>query len=262
MVPVAERRSGNSHRGWAMVRFSPAWLKAAIAAAGLLSGCASGAPPSPPAPSGRHAAARAPRRARAESLGVIDEGWHTGLVLSAKALGPGLADLRHRFPNAQYLVFGWGNRRFYEAASPGAEWAIAALFPSPSVIFVQEIRGHKPLKPSPGTDLRWLCISSSGMRRLDGFLEMYFRKDRQGSLVRAEPGSPNGEFYASTGTYDALHTCNTWTAEALQVGGLPVHSAGILFANQVMSEIRPLRPCTPYRPLGGNPVPRAVPTIR
>ena len=243
-----------------MACFPPTWMKAAIAAGGLLCGCASGAPLSQPAPSGRHAAALSQHRAREEPVGVIDEGWHTGIILPAKALGPGLTDLRHRFPKARYLVFGWGNRRFYEAASPDAGKAIAALFPSSSVIFVQEIQAHK-LKPSPGTDLRWLCISPSGIRRLDGFLETYFRKDRQGRLVRAEPGPSHGEFYASTGTYDALHTCNTWTAEALQVGGLPVHSAGILFANQVMSEIRPLHPCIPYRHLGGNHEQRAVPAI-
>jgi len=242
-----------------MARFSPKWVKAAIAATGLLSGCASGALLSQPAPPGRHAAARAQHSTREESVGVIDDGWHTGIILSAKALGPGLADLRHRFPDARYLVFGWGNRRFYEAASPGAGRAIAALFPSSSVIFVQEIRGHEQLKPSPGTDLRWLCISASGMRRLDGFLETYFRKDRRGRLVRAEPSPSHGEFYTSTGTYDALHTCNTWTAEALHVGGLPVHSAGILFAAQVMSEIRPLQPCSPHRHPGRNHEQRAVP---
>jgi hypothetical protein len=45
-------------------------------------------------------------------------------------------------------------------------------------------------------------------------------------------------FYAARDTYDALHTCNTWTAETLRAGGLPVPSAGVLFVGQVLGPAR------------------------
>ncbi|MHB0887352.1 DUF2459 domain-containing protein [Acidithiobacillus sp.] len=42
------------------------------------------------------------------------------------------------------------------------------------------------------------------------------------------------------GTYDAFYTCNTWTATALHIAGLPVDPQGVLFARQVMSAIQRL----------------------
>jgi hypothetical protein len=49
---------------------------------------------------------------------------------------------------------------------------------------------------------------------------------------------PGSLFYASSGTYSGFYTCNTWTADALRVGGLPVSSDGVLFAGQVMDRAR------------------------
>ena len=51
---------------------------------------------------------------------------------------------------------------------------------------------------------------------------------------------PQSIFYASTGPYNLGHTCNTWTAEGLQVSGLPVSAAGVVFASQVLDQVRPL----------------------
>jgi len=47
-------------------------------------------------------------------------------------------------------------------------------------------------------------------------------------------------FCASAGTYNLSHTCNTWTAEALRVAGLPISAAGVGFAGQVLDQLRPL----------------------
>ena len=63
-------------------------------------------------------------------------------------------------------------------------------------------------------------------------------KTADGSAVRLADGPYVGSvFYASTETYDAFHTCNTWTALVLRDGGLPVdtqravrrsgHAAGV-----------------------------------
>ncbi len=49
---------------------------------------------------------------------------------------------------------------------------------------------------------------------------------------------PGSVFYAARGTYDAFDTCNTWTAEMLHAGGLPMPTAGVLFAGQAMGMAR------------------------
>ena len=49
---------------------------------------------------------------------------------------------------------------------------------------------------------------------------------------------PGSLFYVSTRTYSAGYTCNTWTAEALQTAGLPVHADGVVFADEVADQAR------------------------
>ena len=41
-------------------------------------------------------------------------------------------------------------------------------------------------------------------------------------------------YYAARDTYYGLYTCNTWTADMLRAGDLPIPAAGVLFAGQVM----------------------------
>ncbi|MGH6676638.1 MAG: DUF2459 domain-containing protein, partial [Xanthobacteraceae bacterium] len=79
-----------------------------------------------------------------------------------------------------------------------------------------------------------------------------FAVTRTGGLQPLGHGPyPSSAFYAAAGTYDGTHTCNTWTAEALHTAGLPVTSAGVVFAGQLMRQIRAL---------GVDPAPR--PTLR
>ncbi len=208
---------------------------------GLLTGCADGNALSPK----RSSAARHPAvRAKPQTIAVLDEGWHTGVILPVPALDPSLAGLRKWFPTARYLVFGWGDRRYYMAAHPGVELALGALFPSASVVLVQGI-AEKP-QPAflPGTEVRWICISARGMGRLDTYLARYLETGAGGRLVSLGRGPfPNSRFFASPAAYDAFHTCNTWTAAAMHNAGLPVNPRGVVLAGQVMAEIAKLPAC-------------------
>ncbi len=49
---------------------------------------------------------------------------------------------------------------------------------------------------------------------------------------------PGSLFYASSETYNLAYTCNTWVAEALSDGGLPLSPGGVIFAGQIMPEAR------------------------
>jgi len=51
---------------------------------------------------------------------------------------------------------------------------------------------------------------------------------------------PQSASYASSGTYNLAHTCNTWTAEALRTAGLPVNAAGVVFSGQVLDQLPPI----------------------
>ncbi len=191
-----------------------------------------GAPPPSFAPAGRNHPPLA--------IGVLMAGWHTGLVLPAGELGPLRSLLRSGGP-ADDLSFGWGNRRFYMAVHPGSGDAIAALWRSPSVLFVQAAAAPADLLGG-GVGIRWVCADRQEVWRVDRYIEQ--------SLVR--PGSPidlgrgpfpDSRFYASTGHYSAVHTCNTWTIAALEYAGLPVRAGGVIFAGQAERRARGLRAC-------------------
>ncbi len=84
-------------------------------------------------------------------------------------------------------------------------------------------------------------VSPDGIERLSQLLRNYLATDEEGAPRRIGAGLyPGSVFYASTGTYNLSHTCNTWTAEALRVTGLPVNAAGVVFAAQVLDQLPPL----------------------
>jgi len=244
MASFAEAQPENSRRRCTIPSVSPARAIAGIVAVGLLAGCVTGMLPLETTSTFAVRLAHFHPSDAEVPIGVVDEGWHTGLIVPAEAVGPSLAGLRHWFPEARYLVFGWGNRDFYKATNPGAGMAIAALFPSRSIVFVQALRGFPKKALAPDMDVRWLCVSRTGIRKLDVFLENYIKKGPHGELISVAPGLlPHSQFFASTGTYDAFHTCNTWTAQTLHVAGLPIGAGGVMFARQVISEIQLLHPC-------------------
>jgi hypothetical protein len=243
-IPVIRNRFVDvDRRGLSPGRRLPAWSAVAVTAAAMLAGCAGALLPSvamTPAPPPHFASAHPEVH-----VGVLDEGWHTGLVLPAGALGPSLAPLRQWFPEATYLAFGWGSRDFYMTPRPGSGTALSALLPSSSVVFVRALPGGAPRTALPSTaELRWLCASAAEAWRLDAYLGAYLQRGEGGRPISVGPGpSPGSRFFASPGAYGAFHTCNTWTIAGLEFAGLPVSARGVVFAGQVMSEIRRLRSC-------------------
>ena len=204
----------------------------------VLGGCAempprTGAPPASflPSPAGRPPF----------EIGVLIAGWHAGIVLPRSELGP-MGHLLDRYPRANYLSFGWGNRRFYMAARPRSGDALGALLPSPSALFVQAASSPAGLSASDAR-IHWVCLDREELWRADRYIESsLFRPD--GRPVDLGPGPlPESHFYASSAHYSSAHTCNTWTLAALQYAGLPVRASGAIFASQVARRIRALRAC-------------------
>jgi len=181
------------------------------------------------------AAGRAPLE-----IGVLVAGWHSGIVLPAREL----AALSRLDPDrqAQYLSFGWGNRRFYMAARPGPGDAVAALFRSPSVLFVQAAPSLADLSVA-GARIHWICADRSELWRLDSYIGDSLTRTGGKAVTLGQGPLPHSRFYGSTGHYSAVHTCNTWTVAALQYAGLPVKAAGVLFASQVDRRVAGLRAC-------------------
>jgi uncharacterized protein (TIGR02117 family) len=202
-----------------------AWLIAPLAALAL-GGCAFTPPPPGLPPAG------------GAPIFVIDRGWHTDIGLPVPRSDGTLADVESAFPGARWLVFGFGERVYYTDAHPTLGTALRALFPSRAAILVTALR-HPPAEAFGGRNVVVLRLSAGAAARIARFIEADLARGGAGRprpiLAGPYPGSL---FYAARGSYDALHTCNTWTAEALASGGVPIRAFGTLFASQVMDQVR------------------------
>lgn len=179
------------------------------------------------------------RLAPGPALGVLRQGWHTGLVVPEIELSGALRPLRAGLAEAPFAVIGWGERRYYMTRHPGPLSALGALFPSHSVVYV---RGWRP-RPSATQRVTWLRLGTHGWHGLRAFLGRVLAHAPQGGLEGLGAHGRRGLFFASTDTYDAFHTCNTWIMQALRAAHLPAASTGVLFAGQVSAALRaaPLR---------------------
>jgi uncharacterized protein (TIGR02117 family) len=171
---------------------------------------------------------------------VISGGWHTELGLPLEALSGPLAALKPDFPSARYLVFGWGARDYYMAQNFGIGDLLRAIAPGPAVMLVI------PLQISPeaffgASNVSVLPAAPEGIQHLSQFLWDHLTTEEKGTLDRIGTGPyPQSVFYTSIGSYNLGHTCNTWTAEALRVAGLPVSATGVVFAGQVLDQLPPI----------------------
>jgi uncharacterized protein (TIGR02117 family) len=172
---------------------------------------------------------------------LITGGWHTEIGLSRDAAAEGLPPpLLDSFPDARYLVFGWGERAYYTSPNPGCGDALRALAPGPAALLVVPLSVPPPEAFGPENVLA-LPVSTPGLAHLDAYLREEVATDANGAPLRIAAGpDPGSVFYASTSEYSIALTCNTWTAEALHVAGLPIDATGVVFAWQVLDEAQPL----------------------
>ena len=171
---------------------------------------------------------------------LIAAGWHTEIALAVHAMHDPLRAVTPDFPGAQYLSFGWGERNYYMARAPTVGDAMSALFPGPAVLLGTPL--YRPPRDSKANARVFeLSLSTAGLDRLSNYLWAAFEKSGERSPRRLADGpEPGSVFYAATGTYSATYTCNTWTADGLRAGGIPVTPAGVVFVSELTDQLRSL----------------------
>jgi uncharacterized protein (TIGR02117 family) len=167
---------------------------------------------------------------------VIGDGWHTDIALPVSAIAGPLQAVTRDFPTAHYLRFGWGQRTWYMAGQHTTGDALRALFPAPAAMLVT------PLDNAPSSTIGSRAIAvgltTAGAGKLADYIWATFEQPVNGIPGRfGFDRDPGGIFYAAHGTYSATYTCNTWTADALRAGGIPVASAGVVFAGQLTNRL-------------------------
>ena len=175
------------------------------------------------------------------AIRVTSNHWHSEVVLPAELLPEGAIPETTDFPQAHSYAFGWGDADYYQTPDPGIGITLRAAFtPTPAVMHLVGL----PAAPEDifaGAEVLKLEITDAGLESLIAFLNASFA--RTGS-ARAEVAGPGlysfSRFYAATGEFHLFNTCNSWTARALAVAGLPVKTGGMQRAEDLLAQLRPL----------------------
>lgn len=175
---------------------------------------------------------------------VVRRGWHTDIAVPVAgpgwALIPELASLARDFPGLRHLVFGFGDRAYLLEPGAGPLAMLRALLPGRGAILLTALAATPEAAFGPGAVVA-LPLAGPEFSRLQQFLAGSLDRAGLGPGDRLRPIAagpyPGSVFHASTITYAATYTCNTWTAEALAVAGLPLHADGIVLAQQVMARV-------------------------
>jgi uncharacterized protein (TIGR02117 family) len=154
---------------------------------------------------------------------ACDNGVHADLVLPVNA---GDVDWRAALPEAvpigasgrDYVSFGWGSRDFYISTPRWADarigTALKAVLWDVTVVHVEH-RG----RPSPAEACGTWVVEPDAYQRIAAYVAVSFQRPK--ALVARGYG-PQDTFYAATGRYTIIDTCNQWTGQALRAGGAPV----------------------------------------
>jgi hypothetical protein len=196
--------------------------------------------------------------------------WHIDVGFAARDLDPSLAFIARRFPQAKYLFFGFGDRHYLLSKGKGTSTLAGALFPGRGLILVTAIE-NSPLQAFGEPHVLEFALPAPQAAAAQLFVRHALAEAAGGS--EGEPGAEGGDipavadgpyqgsvYYGAVARYSALHTCNTWAAEALKSAGLDVHTHFVVFAGQTWNQARKAhkralaRPATPEGVLAPDPI--------
>ncbi|MEL6479643.1 MAG: DUF2459 domain-containing protein, partial [Pseudomonadota bacterium] len=185
-------------------------------------------------------------------IGVLDHGWHSGLVLPLPALRGAalraeeagtrarLTWLAARYPHAAWIEIGWGDAAFYRA-TPGIgdldPWLTlrAALWPTAAA--VQIVPGAGPLSEVfRGSARLEIALEQAAFDRLARALARELPGPQAAPLGPSLYGA--GAFYPSPTRYHLLRTCNHWVSGLLRAAGLPSSPVPATLSAGLMAELR------------------------
>lgn len=167
---------------------------------------------------------------------VISHGWHTGIAIERVYLDDYLPD-HPEMPNAKYLMFGWGDGKYYPHPDPGTGLLLrAALLPTQSVIHVVGI--DIPVQNYfPSSRVVRIMIHPTGTDEMTEFISSHFETgEAENPLFAADGLYQNSAFFQAKPTYFFPRTSNRWVAQALRRTGYPITPFYALTAENVIKQ--------------------------
>ena len=184
--------------------------------------------------------------AKSAVIYVARRGWHIDVGFAAADLQPPLNAVAAQFPGVRYLFFGFGDQHYLLAKDRNGPVLLAALWPGRGMILATAL-ASSPQEAFGTTHVAALFVTEKQARDTQAFVWRSMDKqsaEQESGANGIKPyavGPYEGSLYfAATPRYSAFHTCNTWVAESLRAAELPIHSAGVIFAGQLWSQVRRL----------------------
>ena len=168
---------------------------------------------------------------------VVGRGWHAELGIPVEELSGDLAFYRKVFSGARVIMVGYGKQTFITAPPDDMSEYFLGPVPGRAVIQVVGLR-VTPLEAYDPEDIIVLSLPPGGAKALSAYIGKDLAKDAFGKVeILSHSTNPDGLFYKANSEYNLLHTCNTWTADALHEAGLDISSDGVIFSDQVMGRV-------------------------
>lgn len=175
----------------------------------------------------------------AKTIWITGNGWHTGIILQSDLVPSTLKFLLSEFSTQPYVEIGWGDREFYQ--SSGYSWikGIKALFfSSGAVLHVSGLNHSEFLSLLKGT-LITVQISDTAFQKLIGhIIDTVTLNASHEAVVLGNSLYGKGHYYAASGDFSIFHTCNSWTAAALQSADCAISQ--VIKASSLIAELQKL----------------------
>ncbi len=178
--------------------------------------------------------------ADASTIYVARRGWHVDIGLAIADLGAPLDAVAADLPGMSYAFFGFADKHYLLAEHRNAPVLLGALWPGAGIMLVTGL-ASSPEEAFGAQHVIALSLNAEQLRALQSFIWRSLRTPNE-TLSVYQTGPYEGSLYfLAAPKYSALHTCNTWGAEALRAAGFHMHTAGVVFAGQLWSQVRRIK---------------------
>lgn len=174
------------------------------------------------------------------TLYVARRGWHIDIGMAAADLSAPLNQAAAPLPGSRYVFFGFADRHYLLAANRNAPVLLSALWPGASILLATGL-SNSPAEGFGATHVIALSVTQDQMRELQAFIWRSLRTQDEVLTVYRSGPYEGSVYFLGKPKYSALHTCNTWAAEALRAAGFHVHTVGVVFAGQLWAQARRLK---------------------
>jgi uncharacterized protein (TIGR02117 family) len=124
-------------------------------------------------------------------------------------------------PGAEWLLIGWGAQEFYTTAGTYADITAHATWmgvTGDTAVMRLDAIGHI----SDFTDIPRITLDAVQFAALIDVIDATFQRDEQGAAITIDhPGfTASDQFFAATGHFNILRTCNVWVGEVMGAAGI------------------------------------------